>query len=50
MQRNDANHNANQSNPNHPAHRQVNDNRSNQGNPNNPAYRSSRNLPPASKK
>lgn len=50
MQRNDANHKASQSNPNNPAHRQVNDNRSNQGNPNNPVYRSGRNLPPASKK
>lgn len=50
MQRSDANHKANQSNPNNPAYRQVNDNRSNQGNPNNPVYRSSRSMPPAPKK
>ncbi len=46
----DANHKANQHNPNSPAHRQVNDNRSNQGNPNNPVYRSGRQLPPAPSK
>lgn len=50
MQRTDANHKANQGNPNNPAHRQVNNNRSNQGNPNNPVYHGSRSLPPPPKK
>jgi len=42
MKQTDANHKANQSNPNNKTHRQVNDNRSNQGNPNNLASGSSR--------
>lgn len=46
MTPNDANHKANQSNPNSPAHRHVNDNRSNQGNSTSPAYRSSRGHAP----
>jgi hypothetical protein len=50
MQRTNANHKANQGNPNNQAHRQVNNNRSNQGNPNNPVHHSSRGLPPPPKK
>ena len=40
-----ADHKANQRNPDHQAWQKVNDNKSNQGNPNNPAYWQSRNLP-----
>lgn len=46
-----ANHMANQKNPNNPAWQKVSDNKSDQGNSNNPAYWQSRNLPtPANKK
>lgn len=46
-----ADHKANQRNPDHQAWQKVNDNKSNQGNPNNPAYWQSRNLPiPGNKK
>jgi len=44
MKRSEANHKANQGNPNNPTHRAANNNRSNQSNPNNSAYRSSRGM------
>jgi hypothetical protein len=50
MSRNDANHKANQSNPQHSAWQKATDNTSNQRNPNNPTYRQSRQLPPNTKK
>lgn len=45
-----ANHMANQKNPNNQAWQNVGDNKSNQGNLNNPAYWQSRNLPTPTKK
>jgi len=50
MNRTDANHKSNQSNPNNPVHQKVNNNRSNQGNTNNPAYQSSRGTNQGKKK
>jgi hypothetical protein len=45
MNRKQANHHANQHNPNNIAHKQVNDNRSNQGNPTSPVYHQGRAVP-----
>lgn len=50
MNRTNANHKSNQSNPTSPAYQQANNNRSNQGNPNNPAYHSSRGKTEGQKK
>jgi hypothetical protein len=47
MKKSDANHKANQGNPNNPAYQHVNNNRGNQGNPNNRAHDLSRGLKPA---
>lgn len=41
--KNNANHHANQCNPNNAAHKAATDNHANQLNPNNSAYQSSRN-------
>ncbi|UVW30664.1 hypothetical protein [Massilia sp. H6] len=45
MDRKQANHHANQKNPNNVAHKHVNDNRSNQGNPTSHTYDKSRAAP-----
>ncbi|VBB16728.1 hypothetical protein [Burkholderia stabilis] len=42
MKRSDANHRANQGNPNNQHHQQTKDNRSNQLNPKHPAYQQGR--------
>jgi hypothetical protein len=45
MDRPKADHRANQHNPDHIAHKHVNDNRSNQGNPTSPVYKQGRAIP-----
>jgi hypothetical protein len=45
MNRKQANHHANQANPNNIAHKQVNDNRSKQGNPTSAVYHKGRAVP-----
>jgi hypothetical protein len=42
MKRSEANHKANQANPNNKTHQQTRDNLTNQRNPQHPAYRQSR--------